>query len=171
MVHLQVLVNNEDLEDLVRRALRERVADMLNKFNLPFDKTTALLRRSGSILSGSSALELAVPGSCAPGDLDFYCPRTRAKVFVGMLVKHHGFLDMTVRGSRRDFYSRLPGIERVYTLRHSTDDTCKINVIESTTQSPFQPVMFFHSTVVMNFMTGDGVALLYPAMTTSGQGT
>jgi hypothetical protein len=67
-------------------------------------------------------------------------------------------------------YGHNHAIKRVFTLYSVLHDV-KINVIVSLSQSPYAPILFFHSTVVMNVVTADGVASFYPRLTFSMQGS
>jgi hypothetical protein len=67
-------------------------------------------------------------------------------------------------------YGNNHAIKSVLNLHHPALDV-KMNLIVSVSQSPYAPVLFFHSTVVMNIVLADGLACFYPRLTFSMQGT
>lgn len=130
-----------------------------------------MMQSTGTILSGSAALEMALPGSAPPNDLDFYCPRGQLTSVLTFFVHHQEYVDVTEGTGECDPYGDLwVGIKAVHRMQHTSHPSRTINVIESTTPSPIVPVLFFHSTVVMNFVSSDGLMMLYPTLTSKKRG-
>lgn len=128
------------------------------------------MKETGMVLSGSAALEIVQPGSCRPQDLDFYCPCDKLAQVMTFFVTVCGFVDETTAKDLADYSGLGTGVKTVKTLRHGEFPALKINVVQSSTASPHVPILFFHSTIVMNFVSNDGIAQLYPALTSRKRG-
>lgn len=170
VVHVKILGQIPTEKDIAQAELPRRVQHQLQNFSLQSDKTLAMMRKVNCILSGSAALEIAVPDSCTPGDLDFYCPLKQLRTVVKFFVQKQGYIDTTPGTCPHVYGDHIAGIRAVKTLIHSTDPTLKINIIESTTISPHAPIILFHSTPVMDFVSGDGIGVFYPALTSQRKG-
>lgn len=158
------------LNDLVRAEARRRVVMTYVRFRLAPDSLEAVMRETGMVLSGSAALEITTPGNFTPQDLDFYCPQRAIETVMSYFVNEAGYIDETTPRDRADYAGLGTGIDTVMSLRHSGDPGLKLNVIQSTSMSPHAPILFFHSTVVMNFISCDGIASLYPCLTSQKKG-
>ncbi|KAJ3515329.1 hypothetical protein NMY22_g14482 [Coprinellus aureogranulatus] len=157
--------------------LKSRLGCLMDHWALDVDSTLSMFEKTGAIMSGSGVLYVCVPGKWWPGDLDFYCER-------GTLQDVLQFFE--TQGYKRDSDSISPeeahgaGVPRdenycmdllhsVLTLTHRQRGT-KINLVESSLPSSEAPVLVFHSTQVMNFITAKGVVCLYPEWTTKMKG-
>lgn len=164
---LQALVDEIPYEEWVQDILKRRVEGLLQQWHLETRRLFPLMRRHASVISGSAALAVAFPDSWQPNDLDFYCPTGEYQGFL------HGLLDQGYVEHRpptnMPYWRFCGGIKRVAYLTHPTDGR-SINVIQSETESALTPVFFFHSTIVMNIITNDGVVAFYPTLTEKKQG-
>lgn len=170
VVQLDMMREKGDMREAVERELRERVEVWLKRFKLDSAQTLTTMEVTGSVLSGSAALEIAVPGSCVPNDLDFYCPRSIVRAMMYFLQELQGYVDVTTGKDSRRYGEHITGIRSVRTLQHKDDSALTINVIESSTRSAHAPILLFHSTVVMNFVSSKGIGMFYPTLTTKGIG-
>jgi hypothetical protein len=126
------------------------------------------MRDMGAIISGSSVLWLIDSQSnfWDPGDLDIYVPRGMVQPMVHFLTHEEGYEvvpppEGEVHGGP---YIRLGHLESVTKL---VKEDCKIDLMESHSQSSVHPVTTFHSTVVMNYITADSISVMYPKLTFS----
>lgn len=126
-----------------------------------------MLHRHNAVLSGSAALRVAFPDNWEAGDLDFYCPATEFADFCRDL-RRFGYVS-TRPVVKTPYWKCSAGIRRIAYLANSVTGTT-VNVIESTTESPLTPIFFFHSTVVMNVVSADGVTSFYPSLTNDKKG-
>lgn len=133
-------------------------------------RTLAMMKSTNTILSGSAALDMMMPGIFEPADLDFYCPRGTG-VQVALYFYGAGYrLLPPPTGVRRGYGGICHGLHVVITMRHKEDSSKKINIVESSSLSPHAPVLFFHSTVVMNYVSSEAYTMLYPIMTGAKEG-
>ncbi|KAH6876921.1 hypothetical protein BKA70DRAFT_1025738, partial [Coprinopsis sp. MPI-PUGE-AT-0042] len=164
------------------QVLSDRVSLELMKWGLPAAETLKRLNETDSVISGSFALKAVLASSFTPGDIDIYCPRGRSEEVL-LFLKDNGYEDET-RGLRKfpsnstisvegDFdahYDGLDtGIEQIYLLVHQGMGK-KINVITSFLSSALIPILLFHSTLLMNWISHDGITCLYPELTLRRRG-
>ncbi|TEB24047.1 hypothetical protein FA13DRAFT_1714959 [Coprinellus micaceus] len=187
-----------DLEDLshfrqiwglARRTLKARVHDTILRFRLSPSRTLRMMRRTKTVISGSAALKTIDACGWDANDLDFYSPKEEVQSVLSWFETHRYRI---VRSCKS--YSLYPPaacdppgrryttpevafvqlganncIETVFTLQHELSGD-KINVIQSKSSSAVAPIAFFHSTIVMNFISSDTVVCGYPSLTLRGQG-
>ncbi|KAF6741545.1 hypothetical protein DFP72DRAFT_833042 [Ephemerocybe angulata] len=112
-----------------------------------------MLKFSQSVVSGSSVLVSMFPGTFTPGDIDVYVSDVFKTSVLGFLFKNG--------------YSRVklvyPWIQRaeiieVYELNNDAGQ--KVNVIVSVGKAVL-PILRFHSTSVMNYISYHGVVVLH----------
>ncbi|KAH6874124.1 hypothetical protein BKA70DRAFT_1240661 [Coprinopsis sp. MPI-PUGE-AT-0042] len=164
------------------QVLSDRVALELIKWGLPAAETLRRLKETGSVISGSFALKAVLASSFTPGDIDIYCPKGRSEE-VFLFLKDNGYEDETrcqrnfannstisVEGQFGAHYDGLDtAIEQIYLLIHPGTGK-KINVICSFLSSALIPILLFHSTLLMNWISQDGIACLYPGLTLRKRG-
>lgn len=169
------------LRDEVHNALRDTVHDLLGKFCSNPTEFLAKMLAENAIVSGSAALHvlLATHFSVAgrsryrwkPNDLDVYVPLTphphrSPPPFATYLIEHHDY-NLRVQLQHMDLNYPLSEIHEIY---HLFKGDKKIDIIVSKTQSSMRPIFKFHSTPVMNCITGSGIFSAYPGRTCNGQG-
>ncbi|TEB16196.1 hypothetical protein FA13DRAFT_1650826 [Coprinellus micaceus] len=147
-----------------------------------------MMRSTGAILSGSAALQVVSPSlSWKPSDLDFYCGFNDVQDVIYCFAGESYEVSMAFDAPYdcKKFYTYAPAsarptnfearfrsnscIQKVYTLVHRESEIT-INVIQSRSPASAAPLAFFHSTLVMNFVSADGVVCAYPDLTLSSQG-
>ncbi|KAF6756112.1 hypothetical protein DFP72DRAFT_1117584, partial [Ephemerocybe angulata] len=164
------------IQHSVRKHLKGRVSRTLVSFRLREQDTLNRMIETGTVLSGSAALEIVSPGTCKPRDLNFYCPSGAAQRFISLILETEGFVEenkpFKVLMAERTPFSRFEvnnGVKRLYRLVHLSSKMV-VNVVESVSASPIAPLLFFHSTLLMNYVSGDSVVSLYPSLTYEGTG-
>lgn len=178
---LQYGATNHMLRDEVHNAIRDTVHEIIGKFcDNPTDFLARMLAEN-AVISGSAALYvlLAVHFSSGgrsqygwkPNDLDVYIPRTphieeQVPHFVTYLVQHHSY-DLRQQLGHLDL--NYPSSE-VFEIYHLFKGQRKIDVIVSKTHSSIRPIFRFHSSQVMNCISGRGVFSAYPRFTCDGKG-
>ncbi|KAF6747823.1 hypothetical protein DFP72DRAFT_854021 [Ephemerocybe angulata] len=168
---LSVLANLRDMEAVVKEHLERRITNTISSFSLHAKKTLNMMEETGTVLSGSAALEITSPGSCVPEDLNFYSPSGAAEATVEQILLTSGFALIqepeTAILTERTPFSKLNvnnGVKRVFRLSHRTTGK-RVTVIESLSPSPLVPIFFFHLTTLMNCVTGRGAISFYPDLT------
>lgn len=172
---------NHTLRDEVHNAIRDTVHEIIGTFcDNPTDFLARMLAEN-AVISGSAALYvlLAVHFSSGgrsqygwkPNDLDVYVPRTphveeQVPFFVTYLVQHHSYGLRQQLGQVDLNYPR----SEVFDIYHLYKGERKIDVIVSKTHSPLRPIFRFHSSQVMNCISGRGVFSAYPRLTCDGKG-
>jgi hypothetical protein len=147
------------------------------------------MEETRSVISGSAALEIVLPGTCDPNDLDLYCPEDSSDTVIDFL-KSYGYVDIHHTGPLpaktpaassdgregtldttdtevdwyQEDYALRTTIKAVFALHHCVDGR-KINVIQSASASSVAPIFTFHSTCVMNAVTHSGAISFYPSLT------
>ncbi|KAJ7118462.1 hypothetical protein C8R43DRAFT_960430 [Mycena crocata] len=163
------------------RFYHKLVDDMLNRhlnrlvtpFGVPFNHLRYVLDATDSIISGSVALLALFPGSrfemlFDPGDLDIYTTRTQYTHLIRFFSIYAGYTISTEAGQE---YFRLGMILRVFRLIRA-GSSLSINIIVSLAENSMMPVFRFHSTLVMNFVSGRGTGVFsaYIEATTAFKG-
>ncbi|KAH6888305.1 hypothetical protein BKA70DRAFT_1121506 [Coprinopsis sp. MPI-PUGE-AT-0042] len=125
-----------------------------------------MLKNNDSNVSGSAALFVAVPCTFKIKDVDIYTPFSKSSNVITFL-NRQGFHRLD-NSTEVEEYSRSGAIAEVVMLENSSDQ--RINVCRSANESSVTPILLFHSTVVMNWISFDGVTCLYPALTMKHEG-
>ncbi|KAF5314144.1 hypothetical protein D9611_006993 [Ephemerocybe angulata] len=168
---LKALCAHPRMIPTIRVHLKQRVIETLDSFRLKGQETLDMMSTSRTVLSGSAALEIVSPGSCEPNNLNFYCPVGSAHHALSAILTTKGFVETpmslkTLMSERSPFnkFEVNNGVKRLYRLVHlPTKKT--IIVAESISASPLAPILFFHSTLLMNYVTGTSAISLYPELT------
>ncbi|TEB33496.1 hypothetical protein FA13DRAFT_1789933 [Coprinellus micaceus] len=185
---LKSLLPFNQLRRFARRALRERVNDIIEDFHLDPALVLKMMDTTGTIISGSAALQAVSPRlNWKAGDVDFYCGvdvidavllcfKRQSYEVVNTHPAPYAYKKFYTFGARNalpsNFEARFRAnscIENVFTLSH-TPSALTINVIQSRSPASATPLAFFHSTLVMNFVSAGGVACAYPDLTLNSLG-
>ena len=126
-----------------------------------------ILRRTGSLVSGSAALWflLRTPDDWSPVDVDILTPRLAFDPVVRLIQ------DLIGSQAQITFTRRPHGEPGPYTRRctiHAGD--FRIDIMESQTDSPFTVMMGYWSTHIMNGLMADSFWSAYPSLTLRGMG-
>jgi hypothetical protein len=177
------LITELDLRDLLMlaatcRQLKTIALDVLDGNTLQiliryFDKPAFMLyvlRSTRSVISGSVALRALFPGhpnmkSWASADIDIYVPKSQYTNMVISLYETDGYYEIGVKISDGGY--SLPKIQKVVRLFNGR---CNIDLVVSRTESCSDNIFGFHSTVVMNFISGYGIFCAYPTFTLEHRG-
>lgn len=160
----------------VREFLRRKYIHLLRKYFTNTASWLSLMRRFGAVVSGSEALDFALHGTTQPAihahDLDVYVNAVYALAVVVHLRDFEGYRVVIDRGVWNgrivdDFYG---GVVSVTTLIHRVRKT-KVQVVCVAELSAPHQVALFWTTLVMNFLTADGLTMAYPSLTVEGYGT
>ena len=121
-----------------------------------------LLRLHGAIVSGSVALALFLhPIEWVPGDLDVYISDKAYSLFVYDLERLFPVvLEADMSRSHPGIYT---GIKRV--RRYKTATGKRLEVIQSRSSSSVAPLLYFWSSLVVNFITPHGAVCAFPKHT------
>ncbi|KAF8179187.1 hypothetical protein BJ912DRAFT_907664 [Pholiota molesta] len=157
----------------------EALHDTLSQIGLIYELGTSndvreLLETTHSVISGSWALYALFPASFRPGDLDIYISRfdrDRFNFLTFMLYREEyrtvSMGDMVYLECSDDEH----GVFLVLKLSKGSGHRSKsINIVVSRTRSPIQPVLHFHSSLVMNYIASYGLVCLYPELTLHRRG-
>ncbi|KAH6869301.1 hypothetical protein BKA70DRAFT_1452058 [Coprinopsis sp. MPI-PUGE-AT-0042] len=177
-----------DLVELARGAphtaheiLRNRVKVVVARAHLKISSVIDMLRDTGSVISGSSALIVVVPCSFVNRGLDIFCTFDQAgRVF--NFLRQNGYGSPQKGGiisfSHLDQYCDDPSfhssfvipssIHGIYHLTHETTGY-RVSVVRSRSMA-IAPIFGYHSTVLMNWISWDGVHCMYPMLTSTYQG-
>ncbi|KAF6750743.1 hypothetical protein DFP72DRAFT_781038, partial [Ephemerocybe angulata] len=131
----------------------------------------AMMEKTGTVISGSVALEVTNPGSCTAEDLNFYCPLGATPAAIDSICQQTGFVldherESTMLAGRTPF-SKLNvnnGVKHVLRFTHQVTKK-RITLIESLSPSPLVPILFFHLTILMNYISGREAVAFYPELT------
>lgn len=179
--HIQELSKRPGWIRVSHAALRSAVRVLLRTFHLPGDETLGMMQITDTVLSGSAVLKVVDAANWTPGDLDFYCPRTELRPVLEWF-RRRGYkvtkaydapydskiLPNDKKGHEIRFAARSC-IKKVIILEHKIHGTI-LNLIQSLSTSALAPLTFFHSTLVMNFISGHGIVCGYPELTFKGIG-
>lgn len=148
----------EVLGRLVTRLLRRYISNPLG--------LRKVMRDAGAILSGSSVLWLieGMPSTWTPNDLDIYAPIWKAQRIIRFLIEREGYTEVPREKPFPEDYMKLGFLSSVTKLRKGEQS---IDVMESLSPNVLQPITFFYTTLVMNYITSDSIKILYPLLTFS----
>lgn len=167
-----IMQTSRSSNDIVKAELRLCWKQYLGQW---FSKPSHIInsmRCTGTVVSGSSALHWLDRGSqWTPNDIDFYCPYDTFELFVrqikmlepGLLENNkqsHAIFAHTTYNSSNGFCDRISLYQ----------GNRKYDVIRSRTMSPCFPLVYFHSTIVMNYVGADNFSIAYPALTLQRKG-
>ena len=139
---------------------------ILSPFTQDPDAFRSLLRETGSVISGSTALWyfMRMPTAWTPGDMDIVTPYTSFDTITTHILTLPG---TTIVDEQFDDYRLLPG----YYGRHRVHTPGGyIDIIQSHTPSPFTVISGYWSTHVMNALSADACWSAYPSLTIKGIG-
>ncbi|KAK7681745.1 hypothetical protein QCA50_015092 [Cerrena zonata] len=125
-----------------------------------------MMRLTKAIITGSTALHyiLRQPVEWQPSDLDLIVPLQSFEIALSFIVKLPGAI---VRfDSDDEANNAYPGLRRGYTRMVQVQTTygC-IDVMQSSSRSPFNPLPSYWGTHVMNALTADSFICPYPKLT------
>ncbi|KAJ7233421.1 hypothetical protein C8J57DRAFT_1249900 [Mycena rebaudengoi] len=148
---------------LVALVLQQHVARQLGKYNLDFYDVRLLFCATGTALSGSVIPCLMGPVPFEINDLNFFSPACTGVLSMCFLCLAGSF----TAAKLPDAYDSLAGIKDIWELSGvgASGQACKINVIQSSSQSACDSVLLFHSTPVFGVLDADGFWHGEPALT------
>ncbi|KAF6756126.1 hypothetical protein DFP72DRAFT_846892 [Ephemerocybe angulata] len=168
---LKALASLRPLTRVIEQHLRQRIRDLFKSYYLPSRESMNLLEETGSIISGSAALNVIIPDIRCPRDLNLYCPKGATARIVDFLASNEYTLQMpptvwnnTKIGNRNQLFNINNGVRSLWKFRHVTKPAL-VTLVESAAQSSVLPVMFFHNTLLMNYCDAREVRCLYPTLT------
>lgn len=162
--------------DTVQNAIRDTVHRVLGQY---FSDTTSFLStlvQQRAVVSGSAVLQMMLSVSFEhriggglgwnEGDMDIYVPTTEGPEgeprLLQYLISKEGYTVAHENKKKIGSYSPYAEIKDIITLTKGTNN---VDLIVSATRFSVSPVFRFHTTVVMNFMTGTAIFSAYPEMT------
>ncbi|KAJ7195570.1 hypothetical protein C8J57DRAFT_1104634, partial [Mycena rebaudengoi] len=139
------------------------VDDALRLFVDRPDRLFSILAATRSVVSGSLPLAVISGGRFVPQDLDIYVPATQERALLSLLLEHFGLSEVK-------FYSFSSRYDDCFAVKSSRWLTSggngrTVNVLTCVGESAILPVFCFHSSVVMNFISAEGLYCAYPKLT------
>jgi hypothetical protein len=173
----KIILENMTLPDLVefaktrvknKEGITEHIAKRRDKLFATFvhdvNAFISVLDRTGTIVSGSSALTLvqAEAGAIMMGDMDVYATEMFEEEVMKYFKEKEGYLSIqdVVRKNQYD----SSAISKIHKLMKGDK---KIDLIITDWTSAIAPILQFHSTAVMNYITAQSVVCLYPRWTSA----
>ncbi|KAJ3520266.1 hypothetical protein NMY22_g12831 [Coprinellus aureogranulatus] len=161
---------------LIKDHIRLRVCLRLEHYDLSPPDTLNAMQAHRIIMSGSNVLEIMSPGHFEPGDLDLYVPCGAVEAAEAFILKNPMYRALgdviparsPYMGESDDGVTQT-GIITVKYYAHELTGRL-INIIETRLTSSPSAIFAFHSTVVMNFVTWNGLVSGYPLSTCKGFG-
>lgn len=141
---------SKELLAMVSSYVSAATSAVISSFNLTPKTIMTLLFETKAVISGSSVLLVFFPRLFKPGDIDFYVPVHMGEYFMTRL---SNFSDYCRVLSCSRGYDSIGCIQSVYTMISNSTGK-KINVIVSGVASAVRPILEFHSTAVMNVISG-----------------
>ncbi|KIO24789.1 hypothetical protein M407DRAFT_25843 [Tulasnella calospora MUT 4182] len=138
------------------------------------------MRHTKSVISGSTALAFADGSDWDSQDLDVYTARGRGRDMVlSHLIHIEGYKVEMVTGDDEESpepqvtpvykNSQIKSVtklsKQVYSKALKQDVTRRIDVIESAVQNSISPILRFHTSFVINWITSDSINVAYPKLT------
>lgn len=176
----------------VKNYLVRRIQAMLKQW---FDKPILFrdaMRHTNTVISGSTALAFAIGADWESHDLDLWTPRGMSRqTMVAHLVHVEGYTITTVYENGHQVpvgggddpvtlpiaaggpvayqNNRIRSVTKlckmVFDKKHGFDMPRFVDVVESATEHAISPILKFHSSIVMNWITADSIVVTYPKLT------
>ncbi|KAG1793308.1 uncharacterized protein HD556DRAFT_1214509, partial [Suillus plorans] len=134
----------------------------LGTFVEDVDGLLALLERTGTVISGSSALHLVQAKARSVGlrDMDIYATLEFEDEVMNHFKAAEGY-KVTSKGGRKQGYD-TSAVQKVCEL---DKEGKKVDIIITDWPNVIMPVLQYHSTAVMNYITAHSLVCLYPQWT------
>ncbi|KIK12663.1 hypothetical protein PISMIDRAFT_120481 [Pisolithus microcarpus 441] len=148
---------------LVRGYLQSRVVSVGAQYFTEGKILIDILRTCDAVISGSTALHVMLPEhgtAWSPQDLDIYVTQActerllRKVLFEGYTIVKDANLN--------EMGYTYPKVSHLFVF---TKGHRRIDVIVSSTSTAISPILQFHSTAVMNFISADTIFCCYPSLT------
>ncbi len=176
------------LASTLERHLRDRFGVTVSPFVRDVEGLKDLMREKDIVILGSLVLQFLDPlfvrsWPSGPGDMDLYTPLRAHQEVVNYMVLKEGYtvkMQHIADNTPAELIHLLPtNSEDNPRVRHGYLDNWKniaiistlekgrksIDVVGSRSRSPLQPILSFHSTLVMNAISPDLVFTAYPELT------
>lgn len=148
---------------VINRYLRQRLTSVLSTYVGKPSKFLEELKGWKAVVSGSLALKF-FEGEAAweCHDMDLYVPKTARNTVMQYLKDMEGYTE--VPGDKRagHVYEADVVVTEVVVMKK---DVKRIDIVVSGNHMAVAPVFQFHTTTVMNFISGDGFFSAYPQLT------
>ncbi|KAG8928859.1 hypothetical protein FRC02_006391 [Tulasnella sp. 418] len=160
-----------------RQYLNRKLVVLLKRYVTDVGAFFQTMKKTGGIVSGSTALAFIDRGGWTSQDLDLYVPQGLPRdEFLVHLAKEGYELEAVVDvkpptdGEWWKYDQLSESVTRITKLRRkSREDPSiakSIDLIEAKSQtSAILPILYFHATHVMNWISHDSIVLLYPTFT------
>ncbi|KAI6033734.1 hypothetical protein BKA83DRAFT_37683, partial [Pisolithus microcarpus] len=122
-----------------------------------------ILRTCDTVISGSTALHIMLPKhqtTWAPQDLDIYVPQATSQQLLRKVL-FEGYMTMKDVDLSKKGYTYC----KFLCLFILTKGHHRIDVIISSMSAAISPILQFHSTTIMNFISVDTIFCCYPSLT------
>ncbi|KAK7019258.1 hypothetical protein R3P38DRAFT_2975646, partial [Favolaschia claudopus] len=136
-----------------------RVKRQLTLAGVEPNRTLEKLRLTRSAISGSTMLPILLDLKFKPNDLDVYANEQGGEVMLAHMHDEEEFKSVKTIESTGSSYTRILRIHWLVKEDHL------VNLIIVPDDNPVVAIFHFHSTIVMNCLTGYGVFCAYPALT------
>ncbi|KAJ6585948.1 hypothetical protein B0H19DRAFT_1060126 [Mycena capillaripes] len=146
--------------------IETRIRKILSSAGLDPDLCLNMLRKTRSLISGSSALSVLFDNSFSPNDLDIYtCADTEAAALA--FLQQDMFFTIDRSSNLDNHYSTDAGLFRIHWLRKGLH---LVNLMVVRGEDAAAAVFYFHSSLVMNFFNWEVLYCAYPALTLAKRG-
>ncbi|KAG1722486.1 hypothetical protein EDB19DRAFT_1916662 [Suillus lakei] len=155
--------NKEGIKEYIAKR-RER---LFRSFVDNVDDLVALLDRTGTVISGSSALSLvqAEAEAFVARDMDVYTTESFEEIIVMHFKEKEGYIG--VRDIMRQNHYDNSSIAKIFKLEKGEK---KVDIMVTHWSCALAPIIQFHTTCVMNYITARSLVCLYPRWTTMHEG-
>ncbi|KAG2155404.1 hypothetical protein DEU56DRAFT_750968 [Suillus clintonianus] len=142
--------------------IAKRRAGLFRAYVHDVDALIKVLDRTGSLVSGSSALSLvqAEAEAVVTQDLDFYVTESFEAEVVKHFKENEGYVSKQDVVKKPEYDSSA--ISKIIKLANGDK---KIDIITTHWTCAIAPILQFHSTAVMNYVTAQSIVSLYPRWT------
>ncbi|KAG2127796.1 hypothetical protein BD769DRAFT_1356915, partial [Suillus cothurnatus] len=125
-----------------------------------------LLNKTGSVVSGSCVLSLvqAERGGTIPKDMDVYITEKYEAEVLNHFKEEEGYECTQEMVTKPEYESSV-----VYKIHKLVKKNKQVDVIITHWKCAIAPILQFHSTAVMNYITADSIVCLYPRWTTANK--
>jgi hypothetical protein len=171
---LKYATMSKTIYDDVHNAIRDTVLHVLGHYSdSPVEFLQELLHQH-AVVSGSVVLHTMLSINFlasfresitwTPNDIDIYIPKSESDPppFISYMINTEHYDLIPPDGDRDRLNDLYPNIRQIFYLQR---DDLRMDVIVANSEFTAGPIFDFHSTLLFNFITGNGLFSAYPVMT------
>ena len=170
METLIVLLHDKVFRSMAEKELEKAFKDLLGRFAAEPEGIRSMMKRTGSVITGSAALWYLLRRPCGwePSDLDIVTPHDMFQEVIQSILEMHPEAQVKdLSASSNDAHYPIEAYEGRMVIETGKG---RMDILQSREDCPFYPIAHYWSTHLMNALTSEAVVCGYPALTLQRKG-